>query len=94
MVVEVLLHGAVVDLDFPAAQLDGKIAETTLPFDRAGTPSVERSGESPLGDLMADGMPYDSDAGRGTAAANTAMMTGRAYLQSAKVAAALGPYEK
>ncbi|HEX7223257.1 MAG TPA: vitamin B12-dependent ribonucleotide reductase, partial [Candidatus Limnocylindrales bacterium] len=44
--------------------------------------------------LMADGMPYDSDAGRGTAAAITALMTGRAYLQSAKVAAALGPYEK
>jgi ribonucleoside-diphosphate reductase alpha chain len=44
--------------------------------------------------LMADGMPYDSDAGRGTAAAITALMTGRAYLQSAKVAAAVGPYEK
>ncbi|MEA2340153.1 MAG: ribonucleoside-diphosphate reductase alpha chain, partial [Solirubrobacteraceae bacterium] len=43
--------------------------------------------------LMADGMPYDSDAGRGTAAAITALMTGRAYLQSAKVAAAIGPYE-
>src|SRR5207247_10226328 len=28
--------------------------------------------------LMADGMPYDSDAGRGTAAAVTALMTGRA----------------
>ena len=27
--------------------------------------------------LMADGMPYDSDAGRGTAAAITALMTGR-----------------
>jgi ribonucleoside-diphosphate reductase alpha chain len=44
--------------------------------------------------LMADGMPYDSDAGRGTAAAITALMTGRAYAQSAKVAAALGPYER
>ena len=44
--------------------------------------------------LMADGMPYDSDAGRGTAAAITALMTGRAYLQSAKVAAAIGPYER
>ena len=37
---------------------------------------------------MANGMPYDSDAGRGTAAAITALMTGRAYAQSAKVAAA------
>ena len=31
--------------------------------------------------LMADGMPYDSDAGRGIAAAITALMTGRAYLR-------------
>src|SRR4051794_3717704 len=44
--------------------------------------------------LMADGMPYDSDAGRGTAAAVTALMTGRAYLQSAKIAAAVGAYDK
>jgi ribonucleoside-diphosphate reductase alpha chain len=44
--------------------------------------------------LMSNGMPYDSDAGRGVAAAITALMTGRAYRQSAKVAAALGPYEK
>ncbi len=44
--------------------------------------------------LMADGMPYDSDEGRGTAAAITALMTGRAYLQSAKVAAGVGPYER
>ena len=44
--------------------------------------------------LMANGMPYDSDAGRGTAAAITALMTGRAYAQSAKIAAAIGPYER
>ena len=44
--------------------------------------------------LMSNGMPYDSDTGRGTAAAITALMTGRAYLQSAKVAAAIGPYER
>src|SRR5271166_996924 len=43
--------------------------------------------------LMADGVPYDSDAGRGTAAAITALMTGRAYRRSEEVAAALGPYE-
>ncbi len=43
--------------------------------------------------LMANGVPYDSDQGRGTAAAITALMTGRAYAQSAKVAAAIGPYE-
>src|SRR4051794_34888344 len=44
--------------------------------------------------LMSNGMPYDSDAGRGTAAAITALMTGRGYAQSAKVAAAIGPYER
>jgi ribonucleoside-diphosphate reductase alpha chain len=43
--------------------------------------------------LMSNGMPYDSDAGRGAAAAITALMTGRAYRESARVAAALGPYE-
>src|SRR4051812_7750093 len=44
--------------------------------------------------LMADGMPYDSDEGRATAAAITALMTGRAYLGSARIAAAVGPYER
>jgi ribonucleoside-diphosphate reductase alpha chain len=44
--------------------------------------------------LMANGHPYDSDEGRGSAAAITALMTGRAYLQSAKVAAAIGPYDR
>jgi len=44
--------------------------------------------------LMSNGVAYDSDAGRGTAAAITSLMTGRAYLESAKVAAALGPYER
>jgi len=43
--------------------------------------------------LMSNGMPYDSDSGRDTAAAITALMTGRAYRRSAEVAAALGPYE-
>ena len=44
--------------------------------------------------LMADGIPYDSDAGRGTAAAITALMTGRGYLGSARTAAAIGPYRR
>jgi ribonucleoside-diphosphate reductase alpha chain len=43
--------------------------------------------------LMSNGMPYDSDEGRGVAAAITALMTGRAYRRSAETAAALGPYE-
>src|SRR5436305_4048403 len=43
--------------------------------------------------LMSNGVAYDSDTGRGTAAAITALMTGRAYRRSAEAAAALGPYE-
>jgi ribonucleoside-diphosphate reductase alpha chain len=43
--------------------------------------------------LMSNGMPYDSDNGRAAAAAITALMTGRAYAQSARIAAGLGPYE-
>jgi ribonucleoside-diphosphate reductase alpha chain len=45
--------------------------------------------------LMSDGLPYDSTAGRNVAAAITALMTGRAYRQSALIAAgATGPYEE
>src|SRR6201991_3886644 len=44
--------------------------------------------------LMANGYAYDSDEGRGAAAAITALMTGRAYLQSAKIAAAIGPDDR
>jgi ribonucleoside-diphosphate reductase alpha chain len=43
--------------------------------------------------LMYEGIPYDSDRGRDTAAAITAVMTGEAYLQSARIAAHLGPFE-
>jgi ribonucleoside-diphosphate reductase alpha chain len=42
--------------------------------------------------LMALGMPYDSDQGRSYAAAITALMTGEAYLQSARVAEQMGPF--
>ncbi len=45
--------------------------------------------------LMSDGLPYDSEAGRNVAAAITALMTGRAYRQSALIAAgATGPYDE
>ncbi|MEX2447906.1 MAG: LAGLIDADG family homing endonuclease, partial [Solirubrobacterales bacterium] len=45
--------------------------------------------------LMSDGLPYDSDEGRNVAAAITALMTGRAYRQSAQIAAgATGPYDE
>src|SRR5437868_9974120 len=41
--------------------------------------------------LMSQGIAYDSDYGRDYAASITAMMTGEAYLQSAKIAGELGP---
>ena len=44
--------------------------------------------------LMTMGLPYDSDAGRGTAAAVTAVMCGEAYRTSAHIAARMGPFEQ
>jgi ribonucleoside-diphosphate reductase alpha chain len=44
--------------------------------------------------LMYGGLAYDSDEGRDFAAAITAVMTGQAYLQSARIAAKLGPFAK
>jgi len=43
--------------------------------------------------LMAQAIPYDSDHGRDYAASITAMMTGQAYLQSAKIAGVMGPFD-
>jgi ribonucleoside-diphosphate reductase alpha chain len=42
--------------------------------------------------LMAEGIPYDSPEGRAYAAAITSLMSGEAYLQSARVAEALGSF--
>ena len=42
--------------------------------------------------LMATGTPYDSDAGRNTAAGITALMTGEAYRTSARIASRMGAY--
>jgi ribonucleoside-diphosphate reductase alpha chain len=66
------------------------------------TPAIDRNSHDyrPLGLgyanlgvlLMNRGLPYDSDAGRAYAAAVTALMHGEAYAQSARVAAAMGPF--
>ena len=63
---------------------------------RYPTPAIERNSHDfrPLGLgyanlgalLMSRGVPYDSDAGRDYAAAITALMTGEAYAQSARIA--------
>jgi ribonucleoside-diphosphate reductase alpha chain len=42
--------------------------------------------------LMAGGLPYDSDGGRASAAAITALMTGEAYAMSARIAERVGPF--
>ncbi len=42
--------------------------------------------------LMALGLPYDSEQGRNYSAAITALMTGEAYLQSARIAEQMGPF--
>ncbi len=66
------------------------------------TPAIEHNSERlrPLGLgyanlgalLMSMGLAYDSDGGRRYAAAITAMMTGRAYAQSARMAQVKGPF--
>jgi ribonucleoside-diphosphate reductase alpha chain len=51
-------------------------------------------GYANLGSLiMSYGLAYDSDEGRALAGAITAIMTGRAYEQSAEIAAVMGPFE-
>jgi ribonucleoside-diphosphate reductase alpha chain len=69
--------------DYPTA----KIGETTRAFRELGI------GYANLGALlMAQGLPYDSDAGRAWAAAITALLTGHAYSTSARTAARMGPF--
>lgn len=44
--------------------------------------------------LMSAGVPYDSDEGRSLAAAITSLLCGQAYLTSAEVAEAMGPFPR
>ena len=65
-----------------------KIGDTTRRFRQLGL------GYANLGAmLMALGLAYDSDEGRGVAASVTALMTGVAYDTSGRMAARLGPFE-
>lgn len=43
--------------------------------------------------LMAWGLPYDSDAARSVAASITALLTGEAYAESARIARVVGPFD-
>ncbi len=44
--------------------------------------------------LMAQGLPYDGDAGRNVAASITSLMCGEAYRTSAEIAEAMGPFPR
>jgi ribonucleoside-diphosphate reductase alpha chain len=67
------------------------------------TPAIEQSSHAfrPLGIgyanlgalLMARGLPYDSDEARDFAAAVTSVLSAEAYMQSARIAEKLGPFE-
>ena len=64
-----------------------KIAQTSRRFRQLGL------GYANLGALlMALGLPYDSNEGRAWAGAITALMTGHAYVASARIAARMGPF--
>ena len=70
--------------DFPTV----KIGETTRAYRQLGI------GYANLGALlMASGLPYDSEGGRGVAAAISSLMTGTAYRRSAELAGAVGAYD-
>ncbi len=77
--------------------------EIAVGFSSYPTPSITKNakafrelglGYANLGALlMAWGLPYDSDAGRAVAASITAILTGEAYAESARIASVVGPYE-
>ncbi len=76
--------------------------EIIVSFAHYPTEAIARNSEAfrPLGlgyanlgaMLMRLGLPYDSDEGRAMAAAVTALMTGEAYAQSARIASVKGPF--
>ncbi len=70
--------------DYPTAN----IGKTSLAFRQLGL------GYANIGALLMNlGLPYDSDEGRALAASITSLMTGHAYLTSAKTAMRMGPHE-
>ena len=85
--VDVMLTAMEIIVDNSSYPRD-KIAENSRRFRPLGL------GFANLGALlMARGLPYDSDEGRDYAAAVTALMTGQAYLTSARMAQQFGPFE-
>jgi ribonucleoside-diphosphate reductase alpha chain len=86
--------------------VDIMITAQDILVDKAGypTPAITRNsrgmralglGYADLGALiMRLGLPYDSDAGRAWASTITAIMTGEAYVQSARIAAVRRPFSE
>ena len=103
-----LMHFRSIDSGFDAESFRHAVDITILAQEvlisnaRYPTESIGRNSEDyrPLGlgyanlgaFLMATGHAYDSDGGRATAAAITAIMTGEAYAMSARIAAHTGPF--
>jgi ribonucleoside-diphosphate reductase alpha chain len=92
------------DVDGFRKAVDVMITAQEIIVDNASYPTEQIAGNSrdyrPLGLgyanlgalLMYSGLAYDGDEGRAFAAAITAVMTGEAYLQSARISAKLGPF--
>jgi ribonucleoside-diphosphate reductase alpha chain len=85
-----------VDLVFTAQEI--LVGSTEYPTEKITTNAHANRelgiGYANLGALLMDrGLAYDSDEGRGYAAAITALMTGESFAQSARMASVVGPYE-
>ncbi|MEO8476627.1 MAG: vitamin B12-dependent ribonucleotide reductase [Actinomycetota bacterium] len=85
-----------VDVVFAAQEM--LVSDSSYPTDKIGENARAYRqlglGYANLGALlMARGLAYDSDAGRAWAGALTAIMTGRAYRASSKIADVMGPFE-
>jgi ribonucleoside-diphosphate reductase alpha chain len=84
-----------VDITITAQEI--LVSNASYPTDRIGKNSHDYRplglGYANLGALlMSMALPYDSDAGRDVCGAISALMTGEAYFQSARVAERMGPF--
>ncbi len=81
----ITLEISVMMAQFPSA----KIAELSYDFRTLGLGFANIGGY-----LMASGIPYDSEVGRATCGAISALMTGQAYATSAEMAAEMGAFPR
>jgi len=81
------VHGPGRSLSATPTTRTEKIADTTR-----RVPGARPRLRDPRSAAHGPGRPYDSDEGRAIAAAITALMTGAAYVTSARTAARMGPF--